>query len=110
MASNLENRLGDLTVLRAIGYSKSRIFKLISLEGIIIVVVGLLIGTLFGYLSFSIILQNVQTLQYSGVSFKFSFDLLKIIIPVFFAGIIAAFLPAYKGSKISIANQLSLNK
>ena len=48
LASNLENRMGDLAVLRAIGYSKKRIFKIISLEGMVIVISGLILGILMG--------------------------------------------------------------
>jgi ABC-type lipoprotein release transport system permease subunit len=37
----------------------------------------------------------------------FNLDFILIILFVFFAGLIAAIFPAYRGSKISIANQLS---
>ena len=33
LAGNLDNRMGDLAILRAIGYTKKRIFKIIILEG-----------------------------------------------------------------------------
>ena len=33
LAGNLENRMGDLAILRALGYTKKRIFKIIVLEG-----------------------------------------------------------------------------
>ena len=42
LASNLENRMGDLAVLRAVGFSKKRIFKIIVLEGILVVFIGIL--------------------------------------------------------------------
>ena len=41
LASNLENRMGDLAVLRAVGFSKKRIFKIIVLEGILVVLIGI---------------------------------------------------------------------
>ena len=107
LASNLENRMGDLAVLRAIGYSKKRIFKIIVLEGIIVVLIGLIIGILKGLLLFNILTDNISPLNTSNASLILNLDFFLIILFVFFAGLIAAIFPAYRGSKISIANQLS---
>ena len=107
LASNLENRMGDLAVLRAVGYSKKRVFKIIVLEGILVVLIGLLIGILIGFLLFSILTSNISPLNTSNASLILNLDFFLIILFVFFAGLIAAIFPAYRGSKISIANQLS---
>ena len=107
LASNLENRMGDLAVLRAVGYSKKRIFKIILLEGTVVVMIGLLVGILLSFLLFSILKQNLSPLNTINASFILNIDFFIIIALVFFAGLIAAIFPAYRGSKISIANQLS---
>ena len=107
LASNLENRMGDLAVLRAVGYSKNRIFKIIVLEGIVVVMIGLLIGILLSFLLFSFLKQNLSPVNTINASFIINIDFVIIIALVFFAGLIAAIFPAYRGSKISIANQLS---
>ena len=107
LASNLENRMGDLAVLRAVGFSKKRIFKIIVLEGILVVLIGLLIGIFIGFLLFSILTSNISPLNTSNASLIFNLDFFLITLFVFFAGLIAAIFPAYHGSKISIANQLS---
>ena len=107
LASNLENRMGDLAVLRAVGFSKKRIFKIIVLEGILVVLIGIILGILIGFLLFSILTHNIFTLHTTNVSLIFNLDFILIILFVFFAGLIAAIFPAYRGSKISIANQLS---
>ncbi len=107
LASNLENRMGDLAVLRAVGFSKKRIFKIIILEGILVVLIGIILGILIGFLLFSILTHNIFTLQTTNASLIFNLDFILIILFVFFAGLIAAIFPAYRGSKISIANQLS---
>ena len=109
LASNLENRMGDLAILRAIGYSKKRIFKIISLEGMIIVISGIILGILIGIFSFNIITQMISPLNISQAHFNFEADFIFIIFLVLFAGLIAAMFPAYNGSKISVANQLSKN-
>ena len=107
LASNLENRMGDLAVLRAVGFSKKRIFKIIVLEGILVVLIGILLGILIGFLLFSILTHNIFTLHTTNASLIFNLDFILIVLFVFFAGLIAAIFPAYRGSKISIANQLS---
>ncbi len=109
LASNLENRMGDLATLRAIGYSKKRIFKIISLEGMIIVISGIAVGIIIGIVGFNILTQIITPLKISQASFSFTIDFVLIIFMVFLAGLISAIFPAYRGSKISVANQLSRN-
>ena len=46
LAGNLENRMGDLAILRALGYTKQRIFKIIVLEGTLIISFGILLGVI----------------------------------------------------------------
>ena len=107
LAGNLENRMGDLAILRAIGYSKKRIFKIIALEGIVLVTLGILFGTAIGLLAFKIMVQVISPLTFSQISLSFKSDFFFIIISVFISGLIAAMFPAYNGSKISVAKQLS---
>ena len=107
LASNFENRLRNLAILRAIGYSKARVFKIISLEGIIIVIFGIIIGLCSSFLLFNLLVDMIAPLNNSNAKFKFSFDVAIIIFLVFLAGICAAFFPAYKGSKVSVAKQLT---
>ena len=107
LASNFENRLRNLAILRAIGYSKARVFKIISLEGIIIVIFGIIIGLCSSFVVFNFLVDMIAPLNNSNAKFKFSFDVAIIIFLVFLAGICAAFFPAYKGSKVSVAKQLT---
>ena len=109
LAGTLENRAGDLTILRAIGFSKKRVFKLIALEGLLIVTAGIIMGIIFGFGIFIFCAENLNILKTSQANFRITSDLMIIIISVLFAGIIASILPAYKSTKINVANQLSKN-
>ena len=109
LAGTLENRVGDLTILRAIGYSKERVFKLIALEGFLIVSIGIFIGIILGFSIFAFFAENLNILRTSQANITITPELLIIIISVLFAGLIASFLPAYKSTKINVANQLSKN-
>lgn len=107
LASNFENRLRDLAILRAIGYSKARVFKIISLEGIIIVIFGIIIGLCSSFLVFNFLVDMIAPLNNSNAKFKFSIDIFIIIFLVFLAGLFAALFPAYKGAKVSVAKQIA---
>ncbi len=109
LAGTLENRVGDLTILRAIGYSKERVFKLIALEGFLIVSIGIFIGIILGFSIFVFCAENLNILRTSQANITITPELFIIIISVLFAGLIASFLPAYKSTKINVANQLSKN-
>ena len=109
LAGNLENRMGDLSVLRAIGYSKNRIFKIITLEGMLITLNGIFVGIIIGLGGFILVTQIITPMSTSHAIISFSLNFFFVIITVFFAGLIAAIYPAYHYSKISLANQLSNN-
>ena len=110
LAGNLENRMGDLSILRAIGYSKIRIFKIIILEGMLIILSGLFLGIIMGLGGFIIITQIITPLSASHANISFTLNFFSIIITVFLAGLIAAIFPAFQYSKVSLANQLSNTK
>ena len=109
LAANLENRMGDLATLRALGYTKKRVFKIIIFEGITIIILGLILGLLFGITIFEIINNVITPLNIIQESFNLTNDLIFIVVIVFIAGIAAALFPAIKASQISVANQLSRN-
>ena len=109
LAANLENRMGDLAVLRAIGYSKNRIFKIICIEGISIVLTGLIVGIMISILIFDAFVSTFGVSNTIQFEFIFSPHLTYIIGIVLLAGLLASLFPAYTYSKISVANQLTKN-
>ncbi len=109
LAGSLENRMGDLAVLRAVGYSKKRIFKIIASEGMMIVLAGTILGFLMGLAGFNIMAEIVTPLGASGASIHFTFSFVLIFISVLLAGFIATLLPAIRASNVDVARQLSHN-
>ena len=72
LAANLENRMGDLAILRAIGYTKNRIFKIICIEGLFLIVSGIIIGFVLGFFLFNLFVQLVNySIKYHSSKFKF---------------------------------------
>ena len=90
LAGNLENRMGDLAILRALGYSKKRIFKIIALEGAFIISLGILLGIIMGFITFEILSQIITPLNTSKAKFIINHDFYIIIILVLVAGCLAS--------------------
>lgn len=107
LAGNLENRLGDLAILRALGYTKKRVFLIISFEGLSIVLTGIIVGIIIGIISLNILNQIISPFSNDQIYFIFNLNFFLTIISILFAGILASVFPAYRGSKISVADQLS---
>ena len=100
--------MGDLAILRHLLFKK-RIFKIIALEGAFIISLGILLGIIMGFITFEILSQIITPLNTSKAKFIINHDFYIIIILVLVAGYLASLIPAYKGSKISVANQLTQN-
>lgn len=107
LAGSLENRMGDLAVLRAIGYSKRRVFKIITCEGMMIVICGLALGLIMGLGGFSVLTHIITPLHASGAGISITLDFVMVMVAVLLAGLIAALLPAYRASRVDVARQLS---
>ncbi len=109
LAGSLENRMSDLAVLRAIGFSKSRIFRVITLEGMTIVTSGLALGVLMGLGGFTILARLVTPLAASGAKPSLTPTFMIVVAAVLAAGLVAAMLPALRASRVDVARQLSRN-
>ena len=79
------------------------------MEGLIIVTIGIILGVIIGVLGFNLLAELILPLRTSNANFIVDTSFTVILLLVLIAGFIAAFLPAYRGSKISVANQLSRN-
>lgn len=109
LAGSLENRMGDLAVLRAIGYSKRRVFKIITLEGMLIVISGIVIGLAMGIGGFIALKGVIAPLQASGAEISFTSESILVIVAVLGASFIAAILPALRAARVDVARQVSRN-
>jgi putative ABC transport system permease protein len=107
LAGSLDNRMGDLAVLRAIGYSKRRVFKIITLEGMIIFISGLVLGLVMGLGGFALLAQMIAPLQASGATISLTSDVVWVAVAILLAGLIASIFPALRASRVDVALQLS---
>lgn len=108
LAGNFENRMNDLAVLRALGFTRKRLFKLTLSEGAIITLGGVLFGLLFSFTGFTLLSNILSPLKASGANPDlWTQDILATCFCVFLAGIFSAMLPAMRAAKIDAAPQLA---
>ena len=107
LSSGLENRMRDLAVLRALGYSKARLIKIIATEGFIIVITGIAVGAAMGIYGFLALSHIITPLESSGAKVHFTPEFILILSAVLLAGIIASIIPAIRAGRVDAAKQLS---
>lgn len=108
LASILQNRAGDLAVMRALGFSRGRLMRLMIGEGMAITFAGLVLGMAAGYIAFAALVQTVGMLEASRPDiWIFTPSLLWIAVAVVLAGFLASLLPAWRAGRIDLARQLS---
>lgn len=101
MAGALDNRSYDLAVMRALGFSAGRLFRLILAEGLVLVGAGLVIGIVLGHTAFDGLIHTMEPLQTSGAN-AWHFDLREAGLAVFIllAGIAASLVPAIRAARL----------
>lgn len=109
LAGSLENRGGDLAILRAVGYSRRRLLRIIIGEGMIIVLCGLLIGFVLGIGSFAFMSHAIAPLAASGAKITIIPAFGFIILGVMLAGLAGSLIPALRAVRVDVARQLSRN-
>ena len=107
IAGTLENRKTDLAVLRALGYSRARIFSIIAGEGLTLVFIGAVTGGLLSVIGFTFLIKTMPSLSASGATYQIIPEMLYVYGGALLAGVIAAIIPAYRAAKVDVARQLA---
>lgn len=106
--SSLNERQYELALMRSMGASRMKIFGLITLEGLIIAIIGAIIGLFLSHFSmgyFSSFLDDTYRYEFSGWQFltaEFYLFLTALAI-----GIISALIPAYQAANKDIADTIT---
>jgi len=105
--NSLKERKYDIAVMRVMGASRSKIFIIVILEGVLLSLIGALIGITIGHSVLHLIgsFQDSSQARLSGL--VFSSKELYILIAGLFIGIIASILPAIQAYRSDIAAILS---
>lgn len=105
--NSLKERKYDIAVMRVMGASRSKIFIIVILEGVLLSLVGAIIGIAIGHVILQLIghFQESNQARLSGL--LFSLGELYIVIAGLVIGIVASILPAIQAYKSDIAAILS---
>jgi len=108
---SVKERTGEISALRALGFSRKSIFKLVLIESVLICFIGFIIGLIFGALGTEIIniyAHNVATGLPEG--FKIAkitpMLILRATGSITIIGILVGLIPAYWASHLNIVDSL----
>lgn len=108
LAGSLENRSGELALLRALGYSRRRVSGLILAEGLLLTIAGLALGFVLGACAFRFFSTLSQPLSESHAVFDLTAPgLATVVIFIILAGVLSALIPALKAGRVDISAQLA---
>jgi putative ABC transport system permease protein len=105
IAMSVRERISEMAVMRAVGYSRRRLFLIIIGEAVFVVGLGCMIGIVGGWL----LLVLAPLIPSAAILRNLNIGLLPSAVMVggaIFIGAISAFIPALYASRISIASAL----
>ncbi|MET0570534.1 MAG: FtsX-like permease family protein, partial [Pedobacter agri] len=108
--NSMKEKKYDLAIMRCLGASKSKLFFLVMIEGLLITVSGAILGLFIGHLAIQIIGMYQESAQARLTGFYFVNDEFYLIIAGLFIGVIASIIPALQTYRVDIARTLSKDK
>lgn len=105
--NSLKERKYDLALMRVLGASRSKLFFIVILEGIIVTFIGSVSGLICGHLFVEIVGSYQESGQASFTGYVFLKQEVYIILVGLFTGLIASIIPAIQAYKSDISTILS---
>jgi ABC-type lipoprotein release transport system permease subunit len=108
---SVKERTGEISALRALGFSRASIFKLVLIESVLICLIGFIIGLIFGALGTEIINSYAQSVA-TGLPEGFKIAeittglLLRATGSITILGVLVGLIPAYWASRLNIVDAL----
>lgn len=106
IAGSLDSRTNDLAVLRALGYTRARLFGIIMAEGMLITLCGTLLGILLGMACFAALSARIEALSGSALVTATP-ALFMLCAAVLSAGFVSCLVPAIRAARSEPARLLS---
>jgi ABC-type lipoprotein release transport system permease subunit len=111
MMISVKERTGEISALRALGFSRSSVFKLVLIESVLICMIGFVIGLIFGALGAEMINYYAHSIQ---TGLPEGFKIAKITPPLLLRatgsitiiGVLVGLIPAYWASRLNIVDAL----
>lgn len=100
----------DLAIMRCLGASKSKLFFLVMLEGLLITVIGTILGLLVGHFALEVIGSGQESSQARLTGLFFVMDELYLVVAGLLIGVVAGLIPALQTYRVDIADTLTKDR
>jgi putative ABC transport system permease protein len=106
--SSLKERKYELALVRVMGGSRSTLFRLIILEGLVLAVLGYVIGIVMSHLGMALLAGFMEdSYRYSFTGWKFLKEEIWLLGGALAVGLVAALIPALQARKTDISETLA---
>ena len=107
--NSLKERSYDLAIMRTLGASRTKLFVIVILEGLLLTIAGTIIGIALGHLVLQLIGGNQESTQAKLTGSIFITSELYLLLTGVAIGIFAAIIPALQAYKSNISKILAKN-
>ena len=105
---SMRERRYELAIMRVLGGSRTKIFGLVIMEGLILTLIGFVIGNILSHVGMEIMAKYLhEDFRYSFTGGKFITDEVYLLGASLVIGFVAAFIPAIQAAKTDIHKTLS---
>ncbi len=105
---SLKERQYELAIMRVMGSSRQRLFGLITLEGVLLALLGAVLGIALAHVGMSVLARYMQdAYQYSFTGWQLLPAELYLVLGALIIGFLAAIIPAIQASNTDISTTLS---
>jgi len=105
---SMRERRYELAIMRVLGGSRTKIFGLVIMEGLILTLIGFVIGNILSHVGMEVMAKYLhEDFRYSFTGGKFILDEAYLLVASLIIGFIAAFIPALQAAKTDIHKTLS---
>ncbi len=106
--SSLKDRRYELAIMRVMGGSRGKLFGLLTLEGVLLALVGGILGILLAHIGMEVLARYMQdAYQYSFTGRDFLSAEWLLLLAALMIGFLSALIPAVQASKTDISRTLS---
>jgi putative ABC transport system permease protein len=107
--NSLKERSYDLAIMRTLGASRSKIFIIIILEGLLLTIAGTIIGIVVGHTALELISSYQESTQAKLTGKVFIVNELYLLLAGVMIGLLAAVIPAIQAYRSNISKILAKN-
>lgn len=108
--NSMKEKKYDLAIMRCLGASKSKLFFLVMLEGLLITAIGTVVGLLVGHFALEVIGSGQESSQARLTGMFFVTDELYLVLAGLSIGVVAALIPALQTYRVDIADTLTKDR